>query len=658
MFRILLVSLVLILSQLSLAQTSPEIDLARINTSLVLDPLVAYAEDPEGHGTINQLQARTWKTGGVENLSFGYTNSVYWFRFVLSDSRARQLPYFLEIGYPVLDNIRLYLRSIKNGQKSDWQLQQYGDKQPHSERPIPHRFFVLPFSLESGEQQEWVFRVETSSSMQFPLTVWHERPFFVEEMGQLFGMGIYYGIMLIMVLYNLFVFLSVREINYLYYVLYVASMTAFIGSLHGFNFQYLWPQATHWNDQSIVIALAGVVIFGGLFTINFLSLKNDMALLGRLFSAVVIAALGIIVISNFAPYHLMIRSLIAVAIIGIFCAVYGGVVRWSQGYSSARFYTIAWSSMLLGGVVLALNKFDIIPRNFFTEYAIQIGSALEVILLSFALADRLNQEKRERFEAQLAAFEHEKIARVAQEDALSQERNARHAQEKALEHEREAREAQDRALEVQRRANETLESRVRQRTGELERLNQRLEYLSTTDPLTALRNRRFFEDVIDRELARAIREREPLSVLMLDIDKFKKINDSHGHQAGDDILRAVAQAIKHGVHRNTDFIARYGGEEFVLVLPNTDTQGACHVAECLRGAVQQLNFDRIETGLAVTMSIGIYGGVPAPHSRADDWVKFADDALYQSKENGRNQVTLYQADHCDNQSESLPSAGH
>ncbi|KZZ45488.1 MAG: diguanylate cyclase [Saccharospirillaceae bacterium] len=644
MLRILLLPLIFIFSQQSLANSAAEIDLANVDTSLVLDSYVEYWEDPQGDVTIDALQDQNWADSGVENLAFGYTNSVYWFRFLLSDGQAQHLPYFLEIGYPVLDDIRLYRRSIKNGQKSDWQLHHYGDKQPHSERPIPHRFFILPFTLEPEEQQEWVFRVETSSSMQFPLTVWHERSFFIEEMGQLFGMGIYYGIMLIMVLYNLFVFLSVREINYLYYVLYVASMTAFIGSLHGFNFQYLWPYATYWNDQSIVVSLAGIVIFGSLFTMNFLSLKNDMALLQRLFSVVAISAFSILIISNFSPYHLMIRSLIAVAIIAIFCALYGGVVRWIQGYPSARFYTIAWSSMLCGGVILALNKFDFIPRNSFTEYAIQIGSVLEVILLSFALADRLNQEKRVRFEAQLTAFEHEKIARVAQEDALTQERNARYAQEKALEHEREAREAQDRALEVQRRANETLESRVRQRTGELEKLNQRLEYLSTTDPLTALRNRRFFEDVIDRELARAVREREPLSILMLDIDRFKKINDSYGHQAGDDILRAVAQAIKHGVHRNTDFIARYGGEEFVLILPNTDTRGACHVAECLRGGVQQLNFDRIEVGVAVTVSIGIYGGVPDSGSRADDWVKFADDALYQSKENGRNQVTLYQSE--------------
>lgn len=620
----------------TMASSAPHvIDIARVSASQVLDQQVQYLEDPNGEFSIDQLNRGRWLDNSKDSLSFGYTRSVYWFRMSLVNSDSQPQKRMLSIGYPVLDDIRVY----RNGQPETFL--QLGDKIPFSQRPVPHRYFLLPVELQPGEQQQWLFRVDTSSSMQFPLILWQERALFIHEMGQLFGMGIYYGIMLIMVLYNLFVFLSVRESNYLYYVLYVASMTAFIGSLHGVNFQYLWPNAVHWNDQSIVVFLAGVVIFGGLFTIKFLALKDDIAWLGNIFRAAIIAAFAIIFLSNFAAYHLMIRALIVAAVVGICCAIYGGILRWSQGYSSARFYTIAWSSMLLGGVVLALNKFDFLPRNFFTEYAVQVGSALEVILLSFALADRLNQEKRERFEAQLAAFEHEKVARVAQEEALNQERNARVAQEKALEHERQAREAQDKALDIQRKANETLEARVKERTGELEQLNRKLEYLSTTDPLTALRNRRFFEDIIEREMARAIREKESLCVVMLDIDHFKRINDDHGHQAGDEVLRTVASTVKQRVHRNTDLIARYGGEEFILILPNTGIGGAQHVAECLRRSVAQLSFERLHPGLAVTISVGIHGGVPEADTLADQWVKLADDALYRAKDRGRNCVCIY-----------------
>ena len=116
--------------------------------------------------------------------------------------------------------------------------------------------------------------------------------------------------------------------------------------------------------------------------------------------------------------------------------------------------------MLLGGAILALNKFNIIPRNHFTENAVQLGSAIEVILLSFALADRLNLEKAERYNAQQQALAHERTANLAQAEALL--------------HEREAREAQERALEIQQKANETLEDKVRERTRELVHANKKL----------------------------------------------------------------------------------------------------------------------------------------------------------------------------------------
>src|SRR5690606_2253912 len=307
--------------------------------------------------------------------------------------------------------------------------------------------------------------------------------------------------------------------------------------------------------------------------------------LNRLFNALALLAFGIILFSNLFPYSSMIRLLIGAAVLGISLAIISGIIRWGQGYSSARYYTIAWSVLLLGGVILAMNKFDLLPRNFFTENIVQVGSVVEVILLSFALADRLNNEKRKRYTAQLIALEHEKVARKSQEAALQQERNARLAQEKALQHEREAREAQALALAIQKQATETLEQRVKERTLELENANRKLELMSITDPLTNLRNRRFFDQIMQREMARAIRTRESICVLMIDVDHFKKVNGVDGHQAGDGSLRVVAQAVRQTVHRSTNLLAGYGGEEFVMVLPGTSADGAEHVAECIRSTI-------------------------------------------------------------------------
>lgn len=582
-----------------------------------------YAELSLADVTADKLQNKgLWSPHNADELSFGYTQSVFWFRFLVSNTSLKNTEHLLELSYPVLDDVSITMVDVRS-QKVIGEVA-LGDKLEFDERIIEHRNFMIPLSLGPNEQQIWYVRIQTSSAMQAPMSLWNERDFFIQDQSRMMRLGIYYGIMFIMVLYNLFVFMSVREASYLYYVFYVAAMAGFLASLQGITFQYVWPTATNWNDSVIVILLGGVVLFGSLFTRNFLFLAQDKNRINHAFSIVILMTIMIMLLASLLPYHLMIKLLISVAVITIILMIYAGIMRWSQGHTSARFYTIAWSSMLLGGVILALNKFNFIPRNFFTENAVQFGSAIEVILLSFALADRLNQEKKERYEAQVSALDSERIANAAQAEALV--------------HERESREAQDRALEIQRKANETLERKVRERTTELERANKKLSHLSTTDGLTGLHNRRYFDEVIGREFQRAIREEEPVSIIMLDIDFFKKVNDDYGHQAGDEVLIGVAAILEKVFNRKTDLVARYGGEEFSIVLPNTDLPGAYKVAEALRVKIAEKTHKFDQTEISVTTSIGIMGGLPTVQDNHDQWVRYADEALYQAKEKGRNAV--------------------
>lgn len=612
-------------------------EVSSLRSGTELNSQVYYAKDPESDWNPNSSIPLEWHSADKISLSFGYTDAAYWFQLNLVHTGFEPIARLLGLSYPVLDHVTVYQRL--NG--GEWTSLELGDKQPFAERPVLHRFFVLPVSLNPEDKLEILYRVKTSSSMQFPLHIWQERDFFVNDQAQILGMGVYYGIMIIMVLYNLFVFFSVREANYLYYVLYVGCMALFLSSMQGINFQYLWPQATKWNDQSILVFLGGVVAFALIFTRNFLNLK-EFKRHNQLYGWMSFVVCLMVLASFVLPYHVMIRALITMAMIGIALASASSIIRWRQGYLPARYYAIAWSSVLLGGIILALNKFDVIPRNFFTEYAVQLGSALEVILLSFALADRLNQEKRVRYDAQLMALQHERHARKLQDEALEQERNARLAQEKALEHERAAREAQARALEIQRQATETLEERVRERTLELEEANHQLELMSITDSLTNVRNRRYFDQVAQREMARAIRSREFIAFLMIDIDYFKKINDTYGHQAGDDVLRIVAQTIRQHLQRSNDLLARYGGEEFVLVLSGGNIEGVLQIAENIRRSIEALDLDRVAEGIRVTVSIGVHGAVPNYVNTHEDWLRFADEALYVAKGSGRNQVQRHE----------------
>ncbi len=192
--------------------------------------------------------------------------------------------------------------------------------------------------------------------------------------------------------------------------------------------------------------------------------------------------------------------------------------------------------------------------------------------------------------------------------------------------------------------NLSLESKVKERTSELVRANERLsalnkelEEISITDSLTQVFNRQYFMDRIKQEVKRSYRYGTHVSLLMLDIDYFKKVNDTYGHQAGDSVLAGVAGLIKDGL-RDTDLFARYGGEEFCLLAMAMDQAGAELLAERLRKKVESAEFVPGGNKLKVTVSIGVSAWVPEIKENFEELVRRADSALYSAKQQGRNRI--------------------
>ena len=189
--------------------------------------------------------------------------------------------------------------------------------------------------------------------------------------------------------------------------------------------------------------------------------------------------------------------------------------------------------------------------------------------------------------------------------------------------------------------NKKLEARLSASREEIEQLQQNLQAVRTesmTDPLTTLSNRKFFDQSLAKAMADAKEKNEPMSLLMCDIDHFKKFNDSYGHLTGDQVLRLVAIAVKQNV-KGQDIAARYGGEEFVVALPNTALQSAITVAEHIRRAVMSKELVKRSTGEKlgrVTLSIG--SAVLHPNDTAQSLIERADKCLYAAKRNGRNRV--------------------
>lgn len=567
---------------------------------------------------VRKLPDRHWTRSDDEIPSFGYTSDTHWFRFHLKNDEARQARLVLELGYSLLDSVTFY-------QLDDGELVQEtasGDGLPFSERDVKHRSFVFPVSISPGETHEIYLKVRTSSSLQVPLKLWEEDTFYENDQFTLLGNGLYYGIVLVMAFYNFFLFLRLRDPAYLYYVLYVSNFALIQFSISGFSYQFLWPSLPGWNEQSIAVLVPTVVIWAALFLRRSLLRPGVHPWFERSWQWLAVACGVLAVLATFMPYHLAIRAGIVMGIAACVLALYMSYYVWLKDrHKYAAYISVAWSVFLIGVVILSLNKFGIIPRTFLTESAAQIGSALEVILLSYALAERLNDANRKQLRSQL-----------------------------------EATEATERLFHLEREHRVQLEEEVRHRTQELQealgkvgKLNEELYELSHTDQLTGARNRRFFDEYLTTELRRGYRSKKPLSLLMLDIDHFKSVNDNYGHGIGDKCLKRVVAVISEQLHRAQDEVCRYGGEEIAVVLPETDSEGALTVASNIRAAVEALRVETSQGPLQVTASLGVStvpGGADRPPQRL---LEEADQALYVAKAEGRNRVRVF--------SESVTSSG-
>jgi diguanylate cyclase (GGDEF)-like protein len=173
---------------------------------------------------------------------------------------------------------------------------------------------------------------------------------------------------------------------------------------------------------------------------------------------------------------------------------------------------------------------------------------------------------------------------------------------------------------------------------ELAAANRELENLSRQDGLTGIANRRYFDSYLLTEMKRASRERQPLSLILADVDYFKAYNDYYGHQAGDDCLRQVASALKSVGKRPADLAARYGGEEFAIVLPATMLEGAVDVARSLARTIEGMAIAHVRSGVAdkISLSQGVASLVPGNDTMPESIIELADQALYQAKQQGRN----------------------
>lgn len=327
---------------------------------------------------IPDIAARTTKEIPCETNSFGFSTDVHWFKVKLNGHGS-----FLEISYPSLSQLSLW--SYDQGSWS--QDRTTGNQFDSQSRYAQTRNFVFP--LKHGTK-ELLIRVHTAGSVQVPIRVHSESSILSEMTLQTLLFGIYYGIMIGMMAYNLFLFFIVRKKVHLLYVLYISCYTIFQFSYNGFAAIYLWPTTPKLNQYSVPVFVSLMFLFLIEFSRSYLVEGARKGVYGYLFSSLGLVAAALTAASLFVNYSIIINivvfyTIVAACSLWLIAAVQAATMRTHH----AVFYLVAWTSFLLGIVVSSLKNFGLVESKFIFNYGMQIGSAIEAILLSMGLGYKI-----------------------------------------------------------------------------------------------------------------------------------------------------------------------------------------------------------------------------------------------------------------------------
>lgn len=341
-----------------------------------------------------------------ETINFSSTSSAYWLKFKVTKTTPSD--FYLNVGSAYIDSISLYEFDAKNKLIS---TRHTGDDLPFSSREIDVANYLFALNFDVDSTRTFYLRVKSDQPLFFTLRVGTLPNFVAYEHDLDFIQGIYFGFMLLIFLYNLFLYFSTKERIYLYYIAYVFSITWFMASVFGYFFEYFWPNTPIIN-QLVVVSSGLTMITATLFTQKFLNTKKTDSIMHK--GSMIFLGIGFLVcalvIFGFKIEGLMLAQGGLLIMAAYFLIL--GIRFRLKGYHPAKYYLLAWGALIIGICFAILESLNL---TFVMTYlnAMQIGSAMEVLLLSFALGDRINLYKKQKEEAQsealFAAKENEKL---------------------------------------------------------------------------------------------------------------------------------------------------------------------------------------------------------------------------------------------------------
>ncbi len=400
---------------------------------------LAFFEDTVGHYTIEEVAAKEFQKNFQINPTFTKnqvnTQASYWVKLKILKNPDSEKDWLIEFYDQSIDNIEAYLPGKVPGEFEKVLL---GDKQVFDIREFAHKNFQLKVENEEEGVSTYYFKITYSQRADIRIAIRSYGRFLYYALNEYFLYGIFYGMILIISLYNLVIFMAVREMKYLYYIFYLCSAGLFAMSLDGIGFQYLWPEYPAFNQYAIGIFKLSVITWAILFSIRFLNTRKR----APLFHALLWGSLGVkVVIFLVGLIHDIKYFEISYFDILPFLLIFAtGIYVFLKGYKSARLFVGAYGVLFLGAVVKVLANTAIIDHGTLVYYSLHMAFLVEMILLSFALGDRIRIMKQLRDKAMKRSLQQYKIN-----------------------------------VELKEKVNKELEGKVQDRTRELKRKNQLLE---------------------------------------------------------------------------------------------------------------------------------------------------------------------------------------
>ena len=385
-------------------------------TEIRLGNFVEYVENVDPSLTLNNIQNNAdkfkFQASKTSHPSFGYSEKAVWLRFTVQNNTNKLLRWYLEFEYPLVDTVVLYVP-----ERTGYKEIRTGDTLNYSSRPEQlYRTFVFPLKEPPGKRTYYM-KVQSKGSLVAPLNAWSGDALVNQKFSEITVMWLYYGIMIALLFYNLFIYFSIRERSYLYLVFFIVGISLFSMVNSGLAFKYLWPSCTWWANKahpfSVFVAITCVI----LFTRSFLNTSIIQPVLDRVLRIILYGGFAGMAIVFFVDYYYGTQGSVLYAMVSAVLLLFTGTYQLFKKRRPAVFYMLASLSFILGTLLLSLRVYSAIPDIFLTEWGYQIGSSIMVLLFSLGIADKINTIRREREFAVAALKESEAKYRSLVENA-------------------------------------------------------------------------------------------------------------------------------------------------------------------------------------------------------------------------------------------------